>query len=184
MTTQYVVTDEELTAVANAIRTKGGTSADLEWYSDFVSAIGAITGGGGSGGSAGGGLSISDFLELVEGYPEDYFLVPYYTSNTNPTGYTLSYSAQQNTSVPAWALFNSSISGTNNASVSNYRWTSNQPVPQWVQIKLPEAKKINAFYISTIVSASNNLCKTYLFSLHLSPLLLEGPGEAVGWLWP
>lgn len=45
MSTQYVVTDEELTAVANAIRTKGGTNADLEWYSGFVSAIGNISTG-------------------------------------------------------------------------------------------------------------------------------------------
>lgn len=44
---QYVVTDTELTAVADAIRSKGGTEADLEWPSEFVSAIGAITTGGG-----------------------------------------------------------------------------------------------------------------------------------------
>lgn len=43
---EYVVTDTELTAVADAIRTKGGTSANLEWYSDFVDAISAISGGG------------------------------------------------------------------------------------------------------------------------------------------
>ncbi len=35
----YKVTDTELTSVANAIRTKGGTSAQLEWTSGFVSAI-------------------------------------------------------------------------------------------------------------------------------------------------
>lgn len=45
MPTQYMVTDTELTAVADAIRTKGGTSEDLEWYSGFVSAIGDISGG-------------------------------------------------------------------------------------------------------------------------------------------
>lgn len=40
----------DLTAVANAIRTKGGTSASLAFPADFVSAIAAIpTGGGGSG---------------------------------------------------------------------------------------------------------------------------------------
>lgn len=38
----YKVTDTELTAVANAIRTKGGTSAPLEWNSGFVDAIGDI----------------------------------------------------------------------------------------------------------------------------------------------
>lgn len=40
--------DADLTSVANAIRTKGGTSASLTFPSDFVSAINAISGGGGS----------------------------------------------------------------------------------------------------------------------------------------
>ena len=40
--------DSDLTSVANAIRTKGGTSASLAFPADFVSAIAAIpTGGGG-----------------------------------------------------------------------------------------------------------------------------------------
>ena len=39
--------DSDLTSVANAIRTKGGTSAQLAFPSDFVSAINAISGGGG-----------------------------------------------------------------------------------------------------------------------------------------
>ena len=42
--------DLDLTSVANAIRTKGGTSASLTFPSDFVSAINAISGGGGGGG--------------------------------------------------------------------------------------------------------------------------------------
>ena len=41
----YLVTDTELTGIANAIRTKGGTSSELSFPSDFVSAIGAITTG-------------------------------------------------------------------------------------------------------------------------------------------
>ena len=45
----YLVTDTELTSVANAIRTKGGTSANLSFPTEFVSAIDAIpTGGGGA----------------------------------------------------------------------------------------------------------------------------------------
>ena len=40
--------DNNLTSVANAIRTKGGTSASLTFPTDFVSAINAISGGGGS----------------------------------------------------------------------------------------------------------------------------------------
>ena len=44
----YKVTDTELTSIANAIRTKGGTSAQLEFPTGFVSAVQAIpTGGGG-----------------------------------------------------------------------------------------------------------------------------------------
>ena len=39
----YLTTDTELTSIANAIRTKGGTNAQLEFPSEFVSAIGAIT---------------------------------------------------------------------------------------------------------------------------------------------
>lgn len=44
----YLVTDTELTSIADAIRTKGGTSASLEFPTEFVSAINDIeTGGGG-----------------------------------------------------------------------------------------------------------------------------------------
>ena len=41
--------DADLTSVANAIRTKGGTSASLAFPADFISAINAISGGGGTG---------------------------------------------------------------------------------------------------------------------------------------
>lgn len=42
----YLATDTDLTAVANAIRTKGGTSAQLEFPDEFVSAIQNIPSGG------------------------------------------------------------------------------------------------------------------------------------------
>lgn len=38
----YLVTDTELTSIADAIRTKGGTSANLSFPTEFVSAINAI----------------------------------------------------------------------------------------------------------------------------------------------
>lgn len=44
----YVVSDTTLTSVANAIRAKGGTSAQLEWPDGFVSAVQAIPSGGGT----------------------------------------------------------------------------------------------------------------------------------------
>ena len=43
----YIVDSADLTSVANAIRTKGGTSASLAFPADFVSAIAAIPSGGG-----------------------------------------------------------------------------------------------------------------------------------------
>lgn len=43
----YLVTDTELTGVADAIRTKGGTSAVLEWPNGYVSAVEDIETGGG-----------------------------------------------------------------------------------------------------------------------------------------
>lgn len=43
----YLTTDTELTSVANAIRTKGGTSAALEWPGGFAQAIADISSGGG-----------------------------------------------------------------------------------------------------------------------------------------
>lgn len=42
----YIATTEELTAVADAIRAKGGTSEQLVFPDGFVSAISAISGGG------------------------------------------------------------------------------------------------------------------------------------------
>lgn len=45
----YKATDTEFTAVANAIRTKGGTSSQLVWPNGFVSAVNAIPTGGGGG---------------------------------------------------------------------------------------------------------------------------------------
>lgn len=45
--TDYLTTDTELTSIADAIRTKGGTSESLEYPTDFVSAIENIQSGGG-----------------------------------------------------------------------------------------------------------------------------------------
>ena len=50
--TDYLTTDTDLAAVANAIRTKGGTSNPLTYPAGFVSAIEAIPTSGGGGDSA------------------------------------------------------------------------------------------------------------------------------------
>lgn len=44
----YIVKDTELTSVANAIRTAGGTNSLLSFPNGFVSAVGNISGGGSS----------------------------------------------------------------------------------------------------------------------------------------
>lgn len=46
---EYLTNTTDLTSVANAIRTKGGTTAQLVYPSGFVSAINAIETGGGGG---------------------------------------------------------------------------------------------------------------------------------------
>lgn len=45
----YAVTDTQLTNIANAIRTKGGTASQLVFPTGFISAINDISGGGGQG---------------------------------------------------------------------------------------------------------------------------------------
>jgi len=47
----YFTNDTDLTAVANAIRTKGGTTAPLEFPDEYIQAINDIQGGGGGGAS-------------------------------------------------------------------------------------------------------------------------------------
>lgn len=45
--TEYLTNDVDLRKVADAIRTKGGTSASLSYPDEYVSAINAITTGAG-----------------------------------------------------------------------------------------------------------------------------------------
>ena len=55
---KYFVEDTSLTAVADAIRAKGGTTGELEFPSGFVSAVEGIEAGG-----SGGGYTIADIIE-------------------------------------------------------------------------------------------------------------------------
>ena len=70
-----LVQDSSLTSVADAIRAKGGTSAQLEFPTDFVSAIQNIPSGGGGG--SGGVAKLKD----VNFYDYDGTLVDSYTAS-------------------------------------------------------------------------------------------------------
>lgn len=55
----YIVSDTDMTAVANAIRTKGGTSDPLSFPTGFCDAISQISGGGGGSNVASGTFTIT-----------------------------------------------------------------------------------------------------------------------------
>lgn len=61
---QYLVNSTDMTTVADAIRTKGGTSAPLAFPDGFAAAIGAIQG---SGAELFGVISIGSALYPVSG---------------------------------------------------------------------------------------------------------------------
>lgn len=95
--------DADLTSVANAIRTKGGTSAQLAFPADFVSAINAISGGGGAqvthvkytttsdalSSGAGGNTSFFYNTYIAPNIPSgtDYVLISIITNNTATGNY-------------------------------------------------------------------------------------------------
>ena len=67
----YITNTTDLTKVANAIRTKGGTSSPLEYPDEFVTAIEDISGGGGSPKK----FAMRPDAELVQTYSADYLAV-------------------------------------------------------------------------------------------------------------
>lgn len=81
--------DADLTSVANAIRTKGGTSASLAFPSDFVSAIAAIpTGGGGNYEIVGGTVTLPSEVASVSvetGFDPEYAYISISPYDADPT---------------------------------------------------------------------------------------------------
>lgn len=65
MGTTYLTDGDDLTSVANAIRTKGGTSAQLVFPSGFVSEIQAIQTGGGGGATLLASYTVPENVNIV-----------------------------------------------------------------------------------------------------------------------
>lgn len=143
-------------AIKYALIGQGQSVSSADTFRSYADKVASIEGGGGD-------TSLDDIINILnEGLLNS--IVPFYTSEANPTGYTLSYSSQNASSTPAWAIFNNTLTPVTNSTISNVRWTASQALPQWVQIKLPEAKKINAFYIANNKPAAASpdfSCKTY-----------------------
>lgn len=73
----YLVTDTELTSIADAIRTKGGTSANLSFPTEFVSAINAIETGGDLEYEAGEVIPTSDSYEITINFSDSHTKAPF-----------------------------------------------------------------------------------------------------------
>lgn len=65
-TVEYKVTDTDLASIANAIRTRGGTSAQLEFPTGFVTAINNIPGGGGASWATGTDAEVAAMIDAAQ----------------------------------------------------------------------------------------------------------------------
>lgn len=131
--------DTDLTSIANAIRAKGGTSAQLTFPNEFVTAINAISGGGGSTLvtktiTENGTYTATD--DDADGYSEVTVNVP--TSGSSAwtkvaeTSYQVSTTSTSATRVATWATGHSEI------------WTSDKIL--YIRIRDTAGKRIGYFY--------------------------------------
>lgn len=114
----YLTTDTDLTSVANAIRTKGGTSAPLAFPADFVSAIAAISGGGGTSYTL---LASGSYTLAADGGTMQ---IPVSYSGTVKSFYVVAEDGATNGGTWAWTrVFDmSSIAGAEFASLWNMKY--------------------------------------------------------------
>lgn len=85
--------DANLTSVANAIRTKGGTSAELAFPQGFVDAVDAIPTGGGD-------------IELSFTYSQMLYGLKFYTANISPSIKKASFVFAINSNYPLTSFLN------------------------------------------------------------------------------
>lgn len=131
--------DTDLTSIANAIRAKGGTSAQLTFPNEFVTAINAISGGGGSTLvtktiTENGTYTASD--DSADGYSEVTVNVPISGSSAwtkvAETSYQVSTTYTSSKTVATWATGHSEI------------WTSDKIL--YIRIRDTAGKRTGYFY--------------------------------------
>lgn len=140
--TDYKVSSGDLTSVADAIRTKGGTSAVLSFPAGFVSAIGNIpTGGDGTlitkNITANGTYNAED--DNADGYSSVTVAVPgvkkltgSFTVGSDDTSYTISFGETISKYLFLIEMTDASkttLSGSGNASPRSYAFTGMYPSP-------------------------------------------------------
>ena len=138
----YSVSGSDLISVADAIRTKGGTSASLSFPAGFVSAIGNIpTGGGGTlitkNITANGTYNAED--DNADGYSSVTVAVPgvkkltgSFTVGSNDTSHTISFGETISKYLFLIEMTDASkttLSGSGNTSPRSYAFTGMYPSP-------------------------------------------------------
>lgn len=112
----YIVTSGELTTVADAIRTKGGTNLPLVFPNGFVTAVNNISGGGGDFTTA--QITVNDSNErgwsmagaFITNNPEGGIITEIYTDEgVNP--YIVLYKGVAYINFPGHGVANVSVSG-------------------------------------------------------------------------
>jgi len=130
----YLTNDTDLGAVADAIRTKGGTSADLVFPQGFVDAIEAISGGGGGGLESFLTASYVNTSSALPGILNDHKIKPKYDTEIvlwicQPSGSMPTAGSTTNFLYALWILEGKVAAGNNRANVINTNsratpWTS------------------------------------------------------------
>lgn len=167
--------DADLTSIANAIRTKGGTSAQLAFPQGFVSAIEAISGGGGSIKCERGSVTLESDWTWSNSYP--YYAIPHglgeapelvilWPTLTDDTGPERGYIVMDKPMGEARQKFSSSSFGTGYTHITYTVSSFDDPVTSAISFpgsssycgKDPDASNI---YLSKFASRSTWRAGTY-----------------------
>lgn len=164
---EYKVSGSDLTSIASAIRTKGGTSAALSFPTGFVSAIGDIPTGGSSplvsgtftGNSTDKGSAITVNIPYTgSGYPIAGIIYP---SSGGNTGSIASLAQQYAEIMFSFCKMDMSSSPTYSGDVSEnkcvltslYKYSNSDPTSSTAQRSLTQQ-----FYIASNATATSTTC--------------------------